>query len=115
MLLLALLLGPCILNAITHFISSCLETIKLQMMMRTYHYTTIEDSSGEPWGESMPLFQQEVARAVITPVPLGSPVEYLRQMIPKSAKAAWGSTGGNEKENSANLPCNALFSILMLL
>ena len=48
MLLLALLLGPCILNAIAHFISSCLETIKLQMMMRTYHYTTIEDSSGEP-------------------------------------------------------------------
>jgi hypothetical protein len=36
MLLLALVLGPCIHNAITHFISSWMEAIKLQLLVTQY-------------------------------------------------------------------------------
>jgi uncharacterized protein involved in cysteine biosynthesis len=48
MLLLALVFGSCILNAITHLISSLIETIKLQLLITQYRSLGQEEPNGIP-------------------------------------------------------------------
>jgi uncharacterized protein involved in cysteine biosynthesis len=47
-LLLALVFGPCILNAITHFISSRMAAIKLQLLVTQYRPLGQEEPNGIP-------------------------------------------------------------------
>jgi uncharacterized protein involved in cysteine biosynthesis len=48
MLLLALVFGPCILIAITHFISSQMEAIKMQLLVTQYRPLGQEEPDGIP-------------------------------------------------------------------
>jgi hypothetical protein len=48
MFLLALVFGPCILNAITHFIRLRMEAIKLQLLVKQYRPLRQEEQHGIP-------------------------------------------------------------------
>lgn len=40
-----LLFGPCLLNMLTHFVASCLGSIKLQMLAQTLPHPTISHAT----------------------------------------------------------------------
>jgi hypothetical protein len=53
-IILLLVLGPCIFNLLVKFVSSCLQSIKLQMLlvemkMTYYHGPLTNPSCGQPW------------------------------------------------------------------